>query len=55
MELYISISERLKELKEKKLNNKKKIVLLTTGALNPIHIGHLNMLKIAADNLIKKD
>ena len=54
MELYTSISERLKELKEKKLNNKKKIVLLTTGALNPIHIGHLNILKIAADNLIKK-
>ena len=53
MELYNSISDWLSELKEKKLRNKK-IVLLTTGALNPIHIGHLNTLKIVEDNLINK-
>ena len=53
MELYNSISDWLSELKQKKVRNKK-IVLLTTGALNPIHIGHLNTLKIAEDNLINK-
>ena len=38
MELYISISEKLKELKKKKLNNKKKIVLITNITLNTINI-----------------
>ena len=55
MNLYIPIKDKLEQLKISEPNSKKeKIVLLTTGALNPIHIGHLKMLKIAQDNLEKK-
>ncbi len=51
MNLYKPIEDKLDQLRNSK---KEKIVLLTTGALNPIHIGHLKMLKIAQDNLEKK-
>ena len=55
MNLYEPIKKKLEQLKISEPNSKKeKIVLITTGALNPIHIGHLNMLKIAQDNLEKK-
>lgn len=44
---YEIIEQKLKE----NHNNKKKIVLLTTGSYNPIHRMHLTMLKIAKDHL----
>ena len=40
--------------KSKGKKNKKNVILLTTGALNPIHKGHINMLKLAQDCLEKK-
>ena len=40
--------------KSKGKKNKKNVILLTTGALNPIHKGHINMLKLAQDCLESK-
>ena len=42
-----------KDKKDKK--EVKNVILLTTGALNPVHKGHINSLKLAQDYLEKKD
>lgn len=40
--------------KLKKVKSKNPIVLLSSGAYNPLHIGHIKMLDLAKEELIKK-
>ena len=43
--------DKKNEENKKDKKNKKNVILLTTGALNPVHKGHINSLKLAQDYL----
>lgn len=46
--------DKMKEASRKLPKTQKRAILLTTGAMNPIHLGHVNMVKLAKEYLEKK-